>query len=43
MSLLIHLALRMLDDELGSVEAASCHGRVRRNATAPGFAVVSAE
>lgn len=40
----IHLAcLRVLDDELGGVEVASCDDRVRRNATALGFAVVPAK
>jgi predicted nucleic acid-binding protein len=37
----IHLAcLRVLDDELGGFEVVSCDDRVRRNATALGFAVV---
>jgi len=40
----IHLAcLRVLDDELGGFEVASCDDRVRRNATALGFAVVPAK
>ncbi len=40
----IHLAcLRVLDDELGGFEIASCDDRVRRNATALGFAVVPAK
>ena len=39
----IHLAsLRLLDDELGGVEVVSCDERVRRNATALGFAVIPA-
>jgi predicted nucleic acid-binding protein len=37
----IHLAsVRVLDDELGGFEVASCDDRVRRNATALGFALV---
>ncbi len=40
----IHLAcLRVLDDELGAFEVASCDDRVRRNATALGFALVPAK
>lgn len=39
----LHLAsLRVLDDELGGFELASCDDRVRRNAVALGFAVVPA-
>ena len=39
----IHLAsLRLLDDELGGFELASCDDRVRRNAAALGFALVPA-
>lgn len=40
----IHLAsLRVLDDELGGFEVASCDERVRRNAAALGFALVPAK
>jgi predicted nucleic acid-binding protein len=37
----IHLAsLRVLDDELGGLEIATCDDRVRRNAAALGFTVI---
>jgi hypothetical protein len=40
----IHLAsLRILDDELGGFDVASCDDRMRRNAAALGFAVVPAD
>lgn len=39
----LHLAsLRVLDDELGGFEVASCDDRIRRNAAALGFVVVPA-
>lgn len=39
----IHLAsVRVLDDELGGLDVASCDDRVRQNATALGFAVIPA-
>ncbi|HET9554644.1 MAG TPA: PIN domain-containing protein [Anaeromyxobacteraceae bacterium] len=39
----LHLAsLRVLDDELGGLDVASCDDRVRQNAAALGFALVPA-
>jgi len=40
----IHLAsLRLLDDELGGLDVASCDERVRQNASAMGFLLVPAK